>query len=103
MGKCMDKMKKSLNSTMKRRKRIKLGIKNNEKLIAAEWVDDELIGNVKLRSKYSREWRHARKRKRHPDIINQYKDRYMKQQRLTSIMSSDKKSQWEKDKIRDME
>ena len=52
--KCIDKMKNSLNSTMKRRKRIKIGIKKNEKLLAAEWVDDEFIGNVKLRSKYSR-------------------------------------------------
>ena len=29
---------------------------------AAPWVDKELRDNVDLRSKYSREWRYARKR-----------------------------------------
>ena len=97
--KCMDKLKSTLNSTMRRRKKIKLGNKNNMKLLAAEWVDDELIGNIKLRSQYSREWRYARKNKCPPNIIEQCKNRYLKQQRLTSIMSGDKKSQWEKEKI----
>ena len=97
--KCMDKLKSTLNSTMRRKKRIKLGNKNKVKLLAAEWVDDELISNIKLRSQYSREWRYARKNKQPPNIIKQCKDRYLKQQRLTSIMSGDKKSQWEKDKI----
>ena len=97
--KCMDKLKSTLNSTMRRRKKIKLGNRNNVKLLAAEWVDDELIGNIKLRSQYSREWRYARKNKSPPNIIEQCKNRYLKQQRLTSIMSGDKKSQWEKEKI----
>ena len=97
--KCMNKMKNTLNSTMRRSKRIKLRSNKNVKLLAAEWVDDELIGNIKLRSQYSKDWRHARKKKEPPEIIEQYKNRYLKQQRITSIMAGDKKSQWEKDKI----
>ena len=77
--KCMDKLKNNLNSTMRRRKKIKLGNKNSVKLLAAEWVDDELIGNIKLRSQYSREWRYARKNKSPPNIIEQCKNKYLKQ------------------------
>merc|ERR1711874_662893 len=97
--KCMDKMKTTLYSIMKRKKRIKLRNNKNVKVLAAEWVDDELIGNIKLRSQYSRDWRYARKKKEPPEIIEQCKSRYLKQQRITSIMAGDKKSQWEKDKI----
>ena len=97
--KCMKKLKNTLNSTMKKRKKIKLGNKNSNKLLAAEWVDDELIGNIKLRLQYSREWRYARKNKSPPSIVEQYKNKYLKHQRLTSIMSGDKKSQWENEKI----
>merc|ERR1711874_907306 len=84
--KCMDKLKNILNSAMKRRKKIKLGNKNSMKILAADWVDDELIGNIKLRSQYSSEWRYARKNKSPPDIIEQCKNRYLKQQRITSTM-----------------
>ena len=84
---------------MKRKKRIKLGSKNKVKLLAAEWVDSELIENIKMRSKLSREWRHARKRKEPIIIIEQYKRRYLHQQRITSIMTGDKKSAWESKKI----
>merc|ERR1711874_623061 len=89
----------SLNSTMKRRKKIKLGNKKKVKLLAAEWVDNELIENIKLRSKLSREWRHARKRKEPIIIIEQYKRRYLHQKSITSIMTGDKKSAWESRKI----
>jgi len=61
--KCMEKIKTSVNSTMKKRKKIRPGGKREIKLLAAEWVDRELLDNVKLRSKLNREWRYARKRK----------------------------------------
>merc|ERR1711874_146053 len=60
--KCMDKMKNTLNSTMRKSKRIKLRSSKPMKLLAAEWVDDELIGNIKLRSQLSKDWRYARKK-----------------------------------------
>ena len=92
-------MKKTLNSTMRRKKKIKLGDKKKNKMLAAEWVDEELIRNIRLRTYYSREWRIARKNKSPPEIIEKCKERYLKQQRITSIMSGDKKSQWEQKKI----
>merc|ERR1711874_607286 len=48
--KCMSKLKTSIDSTMKRRKMIKLGGKRKMKLLSAEWVDKELIEIIKLRS-----------------------------------------------------
>merc|ERR1711874_371696 len=83
----------------RKRKKIKIGDKKKNKILAAEWVDEEPIRNIKLRTYYSREWRIARKNKSPPEIIEQCINRYLKQQRITSIMSWDKKSQWEKKKI----
>merc|ERR1711874_571261 len=97
--KCIDKLKISLNSTMKRKKRIKLGSKKKVTLLAAEWVDNELIENIKLRSKLSREWRHARRRKEPTILLDQYERRYLHQKSITAIMTGDKKSAWENRKI----
>jgi len=98
--KCMDKMKTTLNSTMRKRKKIKVGGKGKNIMLAAEWVDDELIKNIKLRTYYSREWKIARKNKSSPEIIEQCKRRYMKQQYITSTMTGNKKSLWEKRKLK---
>merc|ERR1711874_660476 len=97
--KCMDKMKTTLNSTMRKRKKIKVGGKGKNIMLAAEWVDDELIKNIKLRT-YSREWKIAMKNKSPPEIIEQCKRRYMKQQYITSTMTGNKKSLWEKRKLK---
>jgi len=97
--KCMDKMKTTLNSTMRKRKKIKVGGKGKNIILAADWVDEELIRNIKLRTCYSRQWKSARKNNSPPEVIEQCKRRYMKQQYITSIMSGDKKSQWEEKKI----
>merc|ERR1711874_764271 len=97
--KCMSKLKNSIDATMKRRKMIKLGGKSKVKLVSAEWVDKELIDNVKLRSKLSRDWRLARKRKEPDEILRQYKNRYLEQKSVTALMTGDKKSAWESRKI----
>ena len=41
--KCMNKMKTTLNTTMRNRNKIKVGGKGKNKMLAAEWVDEELI------------------------------------------------------------
>merc|ERR1711874_775665 len=97
--KCMSKLKTSIDETMKRRKMINLGGKGKLKLISAEWVDKELIDNIKLRSKLSREWRLARKRKEPVEVLRQYKRRYLEQKSVTALMTGDKKSAWESRKI----
>merc|ERR1711874_702058 len=83
----------------RKRKKIKVGGKVKNKLLAAEWVDEELIRNIRLRTYYSSEWKKARKNKSPPEVIEQCKRKYMKQQYITSKMSGDKKSLWEQRKI----
>ena len=84
---------------MRKRKRIKLGRKGSETILAAEWMDQEIIDNINLRNKYSRQWRYARKNKEPEEIINICKERYVTQQRKTSVMMGDRKSRWEEKKI----
>merc|ERR1711874_230834 len=84
---CMYKLKSTLNTTLRKKKRIKVVGKGSNKLLAAEWVDEELIRNIKLRTKYSKEWKKARKNKSPPDYIEQCKKKYMRQQKITSKMS----------------
>ena len=84
---------------MIKRKRIKLGRKGSETILAAEWMDQEIIDNINLRNKYSRQWRYARKNKEPEEIINICKERYVTQQRKTSVMMGDRKSRWEEKKI----
>ena len=97
----MGKIKTTLNATMKKRKRIKVGGRGNKTILAAKWVDDELISNIKLRTSYSRQWKQARKNKESDEEIEKCKQRYLKQQRITSIMSGNKKGRWEENKIKE--
>ena len=63
----------TLDSTLKREKRIKLGRKGKKTILAAEWVDQELIDSIKLRSRLSRNWRYARKNGLSEDIQEELK------------------------------
>ena len=58
---CINKLKTSVEHTMKKSFKKKQGNKNQD-IKAAPWVDKELTDNIELRSKYSRNWRYARKR-----------------------------------------
>merc|ERR1712121_164819 len=86
---CMGKIEKSVEHTMKRSYKKKPGGKD-QALKAAPWVDKELIDNIGLRSKYSREWRYARK-KVNAEEIEECKRKYLQQKRLTADMTQDKK------------
>ena len=85
--------------TMRRRKRIKIGKKGKETILAAKWVDQELIENINLRSSYNRQWRYARKRNAPEAEIKICEKRYREQQKKTAIMTELKKSTWEEKKI----
>merc|ERR1711891_66708 len=86
---------------MKRSYKKKPGGKK-QTLKAAPWVDKELIHNIGLRSKYSREWRYARKRG-NVEEIEECKKRYYQQKKVTAIMVGNKKSSWEEEKIAETE
>ena len=95
----MNKIKSTLNTTMRKKNRVKLGSKGKETILAAEWMDQEIIDNINLRSKYSRQWRYARKNEESDEVIESCKRRYVEQQRKTSMMLGVKKSSWEEKKI----
>ena len=98
---CMEKLKTAVNHTMKRTKLQRPGRKW-QTIKAAPWVDKELRDNVDLRSKYSREWRYARKRGDQEEI-ERCEEKYMKQKGITGIMVGNKKSGWEAMKIQETE
>ena len=79
-NKFMNKMKYTLNSVLRKKKRIKAG-RGKKTILAAEWVDDELIKNIQIRSKMSRDWRIARKNKETEEIQLIYKERYENQKK----------------------
>ena len=65
----MRKIKTSQNKVLKKKKRIRIGRRGNKKVTAAEWVDIELIENIKLRSKLSRRWRISRKQEKPKEVL----------------------------------
>ena len=54
-----------------------MGMKGNTTMLAAEWVDQELIGSIKSRSRLSREWRKARKDGEPEEIQKACTERYL--------------------------
>jgi len=57
----IEKIKTPQNKILEKSKRIRIGSRGNVKVSAAEWVDMELIDNIKERSRLSRRWRITRK------------------------------------------
>merc|ERR1711874_760655 len=91
LNKLMEKIKTSQNKILKRSKRIRIGSRGNMKVSAAEWVDLELIDNIKERSMLSRRWRIARKERKPQETLELYEKEYKEQEIKTSIMSGNKK------------
>ena len=100
-GNCMNKLKESVEHTMKKSKVQKLGGKR-QTLKAAPWVDKELTDSISLRSSYSRDWRKARK-KGDVEEIERCKKKYYQQKNVTAVMVGNKKSGWEEEKIAETE
>ena len=44
------------------------------RIAAVEWVDEELIDNIKIRGKISRRWRIARKKQEPQELLNKCKE-----------------------------
>ena len=75
----MKKIKISQEKILKKSKRIKVGRKGDTRVAAAEWVDEELIENIKIRGKLSRRWRIARKKGEPQEVLNNYEKEYKQQ------------------------
>ena len=97
----MSKLKTSIDEHLKRRKVIQLAGKGQVKMVSAPWVDTELIDHIKYRSFLNKEWRKARARGEPECILKRYKEKYLEQKRITALMTGDKKSKWESNKIQE--
>ena len=95
---CIDKIKYTVNHTMRKKKKIKTGKINNKLILAAVWMDEELRNSIKLRSFYSKQWNIAKKDKNLPGRTAEYKMKYLKQKKTTKIMCSNKKANGKKRK-----
>merc|ERR1711874_415970 len=93
-----EKMKSTLNIVLKK-KRIMIGKRGKHTMLAAEWVDSELIENINIRSRLSRNWRIARKKNESEEIQKACKEKYEKQQKKTAVLSGKKRGDWKKKKI----
>merc|ERR1712239_73085 len=99
---CMNKIRSSVEHTMRKKLKKKPSRKKKEKkyiIKAATWVDPELLRSISLRSKLSRAWRYARKRKEPEQVLEIYKQEYVSQKIITAKLTGLKKSQWEVKKI----
>ena len=74
----------------------------NKGLLATKWVDDELIVNLKIRSRLNRNWRFAKKNNLPKEIQKECRKKYMHQKIKTVVMAGKKKSTWEKEKVEEM-
>ena len=92
-------MRLTVNLTLKKRKKIKLDRKGRKTIRAAEWVDQELIDNIRLRNRINKKWRFARKNKLLKEVQGEYKKKNEIQKKITSVMAGEKKSNWERKKI----
>ena len=61
-------------------------------MLAAEWVDQELIDSIKTRCRLSRDWRRARKNGESEEIQKACKERYLQQKKITALMTAKKKN-----------
>ena len=57
----MNKLNRTLRTVLLKKKRIKVDKKGKKIILAAQWVDKELIDNLKIRSRLNRNWRHIKK------------------------------------------
>ena len=62
-NKYMNKLKRTLSLKLHKKKRIKLDKKGKKIILAAKWMDKELVGNLKTKSRLNRNWRYAKKNK----------------------------------------
>jgi len=95
----MGKIKTAQEKTLMVKKRIKTAKRGEIKILAAEWVDEELKENIRRRGRLSRRWRIARKKGEPQEPLERYESEYKEQQKITTKMKGEKKGNWERYKI----
>ena len=88
----MEKLKRTLNTTLLKGKRIRIDRKGKKIILAAKCVDKEMVDNLKIRSRLNRNWRFAKKNNLPLDIQKECRDKFMHQKNKTAVMAGRKKS-----------
>ena len=60
--KCIDKMKYTVNQTMRKKKSIRTSKINSNMILAAVWMDDEIRSNIKLSSPLQQTMEHSQEK-----------------------------------------
>ena len=79
-----------MNHHLRKRKRIRIGKRGNKIIRAAEWVDLEIIENIRLRMRLNKLWRFARKNQT-LQIQETCKKEYERQKKITAALINKKK------------
>ena len=77
----MSKLNDTVKTVLLKKKRIKVKKKGDKILLAAKWVDNELIDNLKLKSILNRKWRKAKKDSLNADSQEEFRIDYLNQKK----------------------
>ena len=77
----MSKLNDTVKTVLLKKKRIRVKKKGNKILLAAKWVDNELIDSLKLNSIINRKWRKAKKDNLQTDIQEELRIDYLNQKK----------------------
>ena len=84
---------------LKRTKKVPIGKKGREEIIAAPWMDRRGIMLIRLRKVKNRTWRRARKKNAPQRELRLLKRKYELQKRITSNYLGKRKGNWEQEMI----
>ena len=85
--------------TFEKVKKIQIGKKGKEEILAAPWMDRKGRSMIELRRVKSRTWRRARKMNAPQRELQLLKRKYEHQKRITSLYLGRRKCNWEKEMI----
>ena len=85
---------------LRKTKKIQVGKKEKEEVLAAPWMDRKGRYMIKLRRRKNRAWRRARKMNAPRRVLQLLKRKYEAEKRITSIYLGKRKNNWEKEMIR---
>merc|ERR1711874_299422 len=85
--------------TLKVQKKRRKGINGEERVVVAEWVDNEVRSYLNKRKIKNKTWREARRNNQPKEILKRLEEEYKRQQKETSKIIGMKKGAREKKKI----
>ena len=92
----LNKIEIAQDRTLKVQKKMGTGINEGERILAAEWVDDEVQAYLKERKTKNKMWWKARRDNKPQETLERLEEEYKTQQKETSNIMGMKIGAWEK-------